>query len=32
MTDAQNTFEKPVTNNLKTYHNIHKIETVQGDG
>ena len=31
MTDGQNFFDQPVKNNLRTYDNIRKIATGQGD-
>ena len=31
MTDGQNFFHQPVKNDLRTYDNIRKIETVQSD-
>ena len=31
MIDGQNFFEQPVTNDMKTYDNIQKITTAQGD-
>ena len=31
MTDGQNVFDKPVKNNIRTYGNIRKVFTGQGD-
>ena len=31
MTDKQNIFDQPVQNDLRTYHNIRKFATGQGD-
>ena len=31
MIDEQNVFDQPVKNDIRTYHNIQKIATGQGD-
>ena len=32
MIDGKNFFDQPINSNLKTYENIRKINTGQGDG